>query len=74
MNTMGTERWEDRRGTRGRLVVGRRKRFRLVLRLVKVSRGEQIGGQTDEEAAREADKARRSPLLASIKAGIRKVS
>ena len=58
MNQLGTERTEDRQGGRGFTVMGRRKRFRLVMRLEAKARGSVIMGDEEIRARNEEKKTR----------------
>jgi hypothetical protein len=58
MNQLGTERTEDRQGGRGFTVMGRRKRFRLVMRLEAKARGSVIMGDEEIRARNEEKKVR----------------
>ena len=58
MNQLGTERTEDRQGGRGFTVMGRRKRFRLVMRLEAKARGSIILGEEEIRARNEEKKVR----------------
>ena len=58
MNQLGTEQAEDRQGGRGFTVMGRRKRFRLVMRLEAKARGSIIIGDEEIRARNEEKKMR----------------
>lgn len=67
LNTLGTEKWNDRKGSSGLVMLGRRKRFRVVKRLVrKGERREEDEVQAEKKDRRDEECRKRAGLMSML--------